>query len=55
MENTLYTVTAPKKTYWIKGAKIRRISPWQKDGAFFTSAIEFGPCIWADKSEITKN
>ena len=54
MKNTFYTVTNPTKTNWIKGAKIRRVSAWKKDGALFTNAEGAGPAIWASQEEVTK-
>tara|TARA_R100000951_G_scaffold12520_1_gene10067 strand:- start:1098 stop:1328 length:231 start_codon:yes stop_codon:yes gene_type:complete len=54
MKNKIYTVTNPTKTNWIKGAKVRRLSPWQKDGALFTNAEGAGPAIWASQEEVTK-
>lgn len=54
MKNKIYTVTNPTKTNWIKGAKFRRLSPWQKDGALFTNAEDAGPAIWASQEEVTK-
>ena len=55
MKNKNYTVTNPQKTNWIKGAKVRRVSPWfQSRRALFTNAEGFGPAKWASQGEVTE-
>ncbi len=54
MKNKNYIVTNPQKTNWLKGAKIIRISPWEKDGALFTNLHGRGPAIWASREEVTE-
>ena len=54
MKNKNYIVTNPQKTNWIKGAKIIRISPWEKDGALFTNLHGRGPALWASQEEVTE-